>query len=130
MKILLDTHTLVWFLEGSTELSSKARKLIENIDNTRFISIASIWEIAIKLSVGKLHLKYSFDKLSKLLWDNSIEILPVRFEHTQKIITLPFHHKDPFDRLIIAQALVENLQIIGRDEQFDNHLNNTIKRIW
>jgi PIN domain nuclease of toxin-antitoxin system len=130
MNILLDTHTLIWFIEGSKELSQKARNLVADIDNPCFASAASIWEIALKQSIGKLELKNPFEKLSALMWENSIDILPIRFEHAKKIIGLPFHHKDPFDRIIIAQALVEEMQIISKDEQFDNYLDDNTKRIW
>jgi len=99
MKVLIDTHTLIWFVEGSAELRSKARDIIVDIDNPCYASVVSIWEIAIKLSINKLQMKNTFDKLSSLLWENNIELLPIRFEHTQRLINLPFHHKDPFDRL-------------------------------
>ncbi len=130
MNLLIDTHTLIWFIEGSPDLSTKAHNLITNIDNPCFVSVASIWEIAIKLNIGKLELKNPFNKLTSLLWENSIDLLPIRFEHTQKLIDLPFHHRDPFDRLIICQALVEKMQLISRDEHFDNYLVGEVKRHW
>jgi PIN domain nuclease of toxin-antitoxin system len=127
MNLLIDTHTLIWFIEDAPEMSEKARNLITDIDNPCFVSIASIWEIAIKLSIGKLKMKYPFDKLSTLLWENSIELLPIRIEHTKELISMPFHHKDPFDRLIISQARIEHLTIISKDDNFRSY---DINQIW
>jgi len=127
MNILLDTHTLIWFLEGSPEMSTNARNIIEDIDNIRFVSSASIWEIAVKVSIGKLELKYPFKKINSLLWENSIDLLPIRFEHTLELTTLPFHHKDPFDRLIISQAIIEKMPIISKDGNFKYY---NINQIW
>jgi len=127
MNILLDTHTLIWFLEGSPEMSTNARNIIEDLDNIRFVSSASIWEIAVKVSIEKLELKYPFKKINSLLWENSIDLLPIRFEHTLELTTLPFHHKDPFDRIIIAQAIVEQMPIISKDGNFKYY---NINQIW
>jgi PIN domain nuclease of toxin-antitoxin system len=127
MNLLIDTHTLIWFIEGSPELSKNARNLIENIDNPCFASIASIWEIAIKVSLGKLELKNPFEKLGSLMWENSIDLLPIRYEHTKELITLPFHHKDPFDRLIIAQAKIEKMPIVSKDSNFKYY---DVEQIW
>jgi PIN domain nuclease of toxin-antitoxin system len=115
---LLDTHTLIWFLEGEDELSNVAKSQILNPDNTNFISIITFWEIAIKISIAKLEMKSSFENLNRIVWENNMEVLPIKFEHTLKISSLPFFHKDPFDRLMIAQGLVENMPIITKDENF------------
>jgi len=130
MNMLLDTHALIWFIEDSPELSPAVGRLITDINNPCYVSVATLWEIAIKVSIGKLELKYPFDKLSELMWENSIDLLPIRFEHIQKLLTLPFHHKDPFDRIIISQALIDGLQVISRYNQFDNYLVEPIKRYW
>ncbi|MDE0014376.1 MAG: type II toxin-antitoxin system VapC family toxin [Candidatus Poribacteria bacterium] len=128
MKYLLDTHTLLWFLKGDKKLSDKARGLIENSHNTKFLSIASLWEIAIKVSLKKLVLDKSFERLfPEQLHFNRIEILDITIDNLTKLTTLPFHHRDPFDRLIIAQALVEELPIIGADTAFDAY---GISREW
>ena len=128
MKYLLDTHTLIWFLMGDKKLSDKARGLIDNPDNRKFLSIASLWEIAIKVSLGKLALNKPFEKLfPEQLHFNRIEILDITVDNLIKLTTLPFHHRDPFDRLIIAQALVEELPIIGTDAAFDAY---GISREW
>lgn len=128
MKHLLDIHTLLWFLKGDKKLSDKARGLIDNPANRKFLSIASLWEIAVKVSLGKLALNKPFEKLfPEQLHFNRIEILDVTVDNLIKLTTLPFHHRDPFDRLIIAQALVEELPIIGADAAFDAY---AINREW
>ena len=128
MKYLLDTHTLIWFLMGDKKLSDKARRLIENPGNRKFLSIASLWEIAIKVSLGKLALGKSFEKLfPEQLHFNHIQILDITVDSLTKLTTLPFHHRDPFDRLIIAQAFVEGLPVIGADTVFDAY---GINREW
>ena len=128
MKYLLDTHTLLWFLMGDKKLSHKARRLIDNPENKKLLSIASLWEIAIKVSVRKLVLDKSFERLfPEQLHFNRIEILDITVNSLTKLTTLPFHHRDPFDRLIIAQALVEKLPIIGTDAVFDAY---GVSREW
>ena len=106
MNYLLDTHTLIWLLEGNENLSKEARTVIEDSQNLCFISSASLWEMAIKVSISKLEMKIPYKDLAILIWENGIEILPIEFEHYLELLHLPFHHKDPFDRLIIAQAIV------------------------
>ena len=105
MNYLLDSHALIWFLNGDKDLSSKARKAIESPGAINFISIVSLWEIAIKIRLGKLDINISFDTLKTVLINNQIELLPIHFEHIQQLLTLPLHHNDPFDRLIISQAI-------------------------
>ena len=119
MNLLLDTHTLIWLLEGDEKLSLNALNAIQNPANTCFVSSASLWEISIKISISKLEMSITFQELSRLIWENGIEILPTEFEHFLTISTLPFHHKDPFDRIIIAQSLVEQMAIVGKDEHFE-----------
>src|SRR5437870_9435046 len=98
---LLDTHALIWFINGDSGLSSKAKQTIEATDAINFVSIASLWEISIKISLGKLELKVPYRQIAQQIIDNGFEILPVTFEDTLVLSTLPFHHRDPFDRLII-----------------------------
>ena len=124
---LLDTHTVIWFIDGSSELSTVAREEIEADDAINFISIASLWEIAVKVSLGKLELKIPFNKLNGKLEENGFEILPITFEDTMIISSLPFHHRDPFDRIIIAQSITNKLSIISRDTQFASY---PTKVIW
>jgi PIN domain nuclease of toxin-antitoxin system len=119
MNYLLDTHTFLWFINEDESLSGTAKVLVEDSKNTAHLSIASLWEIAIKVSVGKLEIPSPFlGFMLRQLHDNNITLLEIRPEHTGIVATLPFHHRDPFDRIIIAQAVVEKLPIIGKDEIF------------
>ena len=128
MKFLLDTHTFIWFVEDDPLLSIKAKELIEDPGNDILLSIASIWKMAIKISTGKLTISQSFHPgVSDQLLFYSIELLPITFSHTAEIISLPFHHRDPFDRMIVAQSLVESIPIIGIDSAF-NHYG--VQRLW
>ncbi|MDQ3713935.1 MAG: type II toxin-antitoxin system VapC family toxin [Acidobacteriota bacterium] len=128
MKLLLDTHTLLWFIAGSASLSAYARTLIEDASNEKFVSIVSIWETAIKVSIGKISLSAPFDVLfPHQLQINGFELLPVKVEHTSVITTLSFHHRDPFDRLLIAQAIEEKIALVSVDEVFDDY---GVTRLW
>lgn len=126
MKYLLDTHTLLWFLEDDPQLPKKVRKEIADIDNRCYISIASLWEIAIKIKLGKLSIRFPFEKFAAYLSDNEIELLPISLEHLLQLLNLELHHRDPFDRLIIAQGLAENLTILTRDENFSRYTSNIL----
>jgi PIN domain nuclease of toxin-antitoxin system len=118
---LLDTHTLIWFINGNTTLSDKVRQAIEAHDAVNFVSIASLWEIAVKVSLGKLELKTTYSKIYDQLIDNGFELLPITFEDTLIVSGLPFVHRDPFDRLIIAQAMNNNLTILSKDQHFSSY---------
>lgn len=126
MDLLLDTHSFIWFLNGNEQLPKGLKSSIADTTNKCFLSIASLWEIAIKSSLGKLELKGNFNRIASFLTDNDIEILPITFEHLQHLIQLPFHHRDPFDRIIIAQALTEGLAIATGDEIFPDYGVNCI----
>jgi PIN domain nuclease of toxin-antitoxin system len=128
MKLLLDTHTFLWFILGNSNLSSNARALVEDQANEKFLSVASLWEIAIKVSIGKLALSDSFNTLiPQQLSVNGFELLGLEVNHAAALINLPFHHRDPFDRLLIAQAIVEQMQIVSIDSIFDSY---QIIRLW
>ena len=127
MQYLLDTHTFIWFIEDDKQLSQKAAKEIIDINNDCYLSIASLWEIAIKINIGKLILKTPFNDIIPFLIENNIEMLPVKFEHLQQLMTLELIHKDPFDRIIIAQAIAQNYTIIGDDKNFKYY---PVKCIW
>jgi PIN domain nuclease of toxin-antitoxin system len=99
---LLDTHTFIWFINGDNQLSAKAIEKIESDDAINFISIASIWEIAIKISLGKLELRKPFSEIESQIQENGFQILPITIRDTLVVSSLPFYHRDPFDRLIIA----------------------------
>jgi PIN domain nuclease of toxin-antitoxin system len=128
MRLLLDTQSFIWFIEGNTKLSTLARMHIEDIANVRQLSIASLWEIAIKMSIGKLNLGLPFATLIPQQLDrNLVDLLDITVEHLAVVANLPFHHKDPFDRLIISQAIVEQMPIISVDSAFDAY---GITRLW
>ena len=121
MQLLIDTHILIWFLEGNNLLSKPNRQIIADSNNDVFISIASLWEIAIKISIGKLTLNNPLADVIKQIAADDIEILPISPEHILSVSTLPFHHRDPFDRIIISQAQIENLPIMTKDQEFSNY---------
>jgi len=121
MQLLIDTHILIWFLEGNNLLSKSRRQIIANPNNDVFVSIASLWEMAIKISIGKLTLAKPLADVIKQIVVENIEVLAISPEHTLQVSTLPFHHRDPFDRIIIAQSQVENLPIITDDDTFSNY---------
>lgn len=119
MRFLIDTHILIWFLEGHASLSTENRQLIVDGDNDVLVSVASLWEIAIKVSVGKLELAASIPAIVERIREEDIELVQISTSHIVQVSTLPFHHKDPFDRMIIAQALVETLPVISTDNDFN-----------
>ena len=128
MRILLDTHTLIWFDAGDSKLSTNARILIEDEDNHKLVSIASIWEMAIKESKGLLNLSVPFeDYIRQILSLEDFNLLNINLDHLNAIVTMPFHHKDPFDRLLIAQSMVEGIPILSKDSAFDAY---SINLIW
>jgi len=118
MPFLLDTHTFIWFINGDSTLPKEVIAKIKNLDNQCFLSIASIWEIAIKITLNKLALISGFDKIEDFLTENQIEILPITFEHILSLNNLELHHRDPFDRIIIAQGISEELIILTKDQNF------------
>lgn len=128
MKVLIDTHALLWFMQGDSRLSATARTVIESTSNIKVLSDASIWEMSIKQSLGKLKLAEPFEsRLVAALERNAIEQLPLARPHLFAVNRLPFHHRDPFDRLIIATAMVENLPIVTQDPHFTSY---PIEVIW
>lgn len=119
MRLLIDTHALLWFCEGNPNLSTNARSAMEDPSNERFVSHASAWETAIKVSIGKLGLMTDYRVIfSGVLAANGFQLLQPAVDHYEALIALPRHHGDPFDRLIIAQAKVEGLSIVTSDEAF------------
>ena len=128
MRYLLDTHTLLWFISENKKLSDRAHRLILDSSSEIFLSIASLWEIAIKVNIGKLTLDEPFEQLfPKELHFHNLRILEITVDSLARLTALPVHHRDPFDRLIIAQALVEGLPIIGVDSAFDAY---GVSREW
>ncbi|HYM76154.1 MAG TPA: type II toxin-antitoxin system VapC family toxin [Candidatus Dormibacteraeota bacterium] len=128
MRLLLDTHTLLWCLNADRSLSAKARALIEDGSNEIFVSAASAWEIAIKVRLGKLPTGAQFiGDLDRYLARMGFESLPISLSHAVRAGTLAGNHRDPFDRMLISQAQSENLPIISNDRIFDTY---HVQRIW
>lgn len=128
MNLLLDTHVFIWWSISPKRLSSQVEKLVSNVDNTLFLSLASIWEMQIKSQLGKLDLDVGLSELVQKQQEvNSLNLLPIEVNHIYALTNLADHHKDPFDRLIIAQSIVENIDLISIDKVFDQYLVN---RIW
>ena len=125
---LLATHSFLWFIGGAAGLSPYARQLMEDRTNERLLSIASLWEMAIKVSLSRLTVPLPFTNLvPEHVYGNAIEIFGIVPHHLDVLTTLPFYHKDPFDRLIIAQGQAEDIPILSRDPAFDDY---AIRRLW
>jgi PIN domain nuclease of toxin-antitoxin system len=128
VKLLLDTHALIWFYEMNRKMSATALALILDPANDKLVSPAAYWEMAIKLGTGKLVLAEPFpDFVQHAIFDNGFTILPVEPRHCFPLPTLPRHHNDPFDRLMIAQAIVEDIAVVSIDTAFDPY---PVRRLW
>jgi PIN domain nuclease of toxin-antitoxin system len=134
MQVLLDTHAFLWFINDSRKLSQSARELLIHPDTEVFLSMASVWEMAIKISLGKLRLDCDVETQPSLecflpqhMQINAISMLNLSFQHLAKVATLPWYHRDPFDCLLIAQSLIEGLSLVSIDEAFDTI---GIDRLW
>lgn len=128
MKLLLDTHAFLWLLSGDRRFGKKARRRVEDPRNEKCLSIASVWELAIKVGLGKLRLADPLGEVVDLgARSNGIALLSIAKEHVLDVSALPAHHADPFDRLLVAQALREEMTLVSRDEVFDAY---AVKRVW
>jgi PIN domain nuclease of toxin-antitoxin system len=128
MRYLLDTHTLLWFLQGAAELPDTVARRIEAASAENHVSIASVWEMAIKISLGKLTVPYSLDHdLPRILEDSGFVVLPLSCAQLGRVAQLPFHHRDPFDRVLAAQAQCERLTVLSQDTVFDAY---AVRRLW
>jgi PIN domain nuclease of toxin-antitoxin system len=127
MDLLLDTHAIIWFLNGNASLSLKAKAAIEDFNNTKTVSIASIWEIGIKISLDKFRFSKGFKHFVEMIDANGFEILPISIDHALLVSALEFIHRDPFDRLLIAQSQKENLIIVTRDENIKKY---SVQTLW
>ncbi len=128
MRALLDTHAFLWFVLDDPQLSDAAKAVIADGNNEILVSPASYWELAIKVGMGKYALTVSFTEFWRSNIDaNQFSVLPIEVEHAAALLTLPPHHKDPFDRLLIAQAIVEQVPLLSGDEAFDAY---GARRIW
>jgi len=124
---LLDTHTAIWFFNGDNSLSKTANNIIRDILNPIYISIASVWELSIKIGIGKLTFNGRAAGFIRLAESNNIAILPIKSTHLTILESLPFIHRDPFDRLLVATALAEEMTIITIDE---NIIQYEVSKIW
>jgi PIN domain nuclease of toxin-antitoxin system len=128
VRLLLDTHTLIWLLDDPTQVSPAAMTAVKPLTTDVLLSAATIWELSIKVGQGKLSLSLPYRPwMEKAIADLKLAILPVTVEYADRQATLPPHHKDPFDRLMIAQALVEGIPIVSVDAAFDPY---GVTRIW
>jgi len=127
MKYLIDTQILTWMIIDTPKIPDKINKIIKDSKNEIFVSSISIWEIAIKTSIGKLTFPFELRKIREVIKNMNISILDISTEHLINVAELPFHHKDPFDRLIISQGMIEKLPIISSDNHFTKY---KIKIIW
>jgi PIN domain nuclease of toxin-antitoxin system len=119
MRLLLDAHTLLWFWAGNPSLSRSARAAVEDPPNDKHVSHVTAWEVAVKVSLGKLKLSVPYqDLFPGAVLANGFQVLPTEFRHFWRLLSLPFHHRDPFDRLLIAQALEERMTLVSCDPHF------------
>ncbi|MCZ4224642.1 type II toxin-antitoxin system VapC family toxin [Pedobacter rhodius] len=127
MAFLLDTHTFLWFVAGDSQLPAFIKNKLSDINEPCFLSIASMWEIAIKKQIGKLELSIDFDELFRFTERNQIEIISINEAHLTTLLNLDFFNNDPFDRIIVSQAIAENLTLISKDQKLKNY---KIKLLW
>ena len=131
MKILLDTHTLLWYITGDSQLSDNAKSYLDNRENIRYVSVATLWEIAIKYSIGKLTLREPYEILiPRVLQVNQFNLLHLSIEHFSDVANLSFpdpKHRDPFDRLLVSQSDIEDIPILSVDQKLDAY---GIDRMW
>lgn len=128
MRLLLDTHAFIWYTTDSSRLTTTGPALIDNGDNDILLSTASVWEMAIKHSIGRLNLSMPFmEFIKQQIAVNRIEILEISLDHIEVVASLPLHHRDPFDRLIIAQSMAEQIPVLSVDGIFDAY---AIARLW
>jgi PIN domain nuclease of toxin-antitoxin system len=119
MKVLIDTHIFIWYVQSNEKLTKSVATLINDGRNEILLSTVSIWEMAIKQSTGKLNLGVPYANfIREQMSLNKMELLPISLEHLEIVTSLPFHHRDPFDRLLIAQAIAENIAIVSADSAF------------
>ena len=128
MRVLLDTHAFLWWVQDAGVLSKRARAVIAEPENECFLSLASCWEIAIKLSLGNLKLSAPIERfIPEQLMINGFRQLDIGFRHIARVASLAFHHRDPFDRLLAAQALEDGLTVVSADTVFRRY---GVKRVW
>jgi PIN domain nuclease of toxin-antitoxin system len=128
MRVLLDSHTLIWAVDEPTKLSATAVATLQDPGNDLVVSAGSVWEIAIKVGLNKLTLSQPYRPwIEKAIADLGASLLPIALEHADALVRLPMHHRDPFDRLLVAQSMIEKLLVVSADAQLDAY---GITRLW
>ncbi|MFO0960010.1 MAG: type II toxin-antitoxin system VapC family toxin [Isosphaeraceae bacterium] len=128
MRLLLDSHTLIWAVDDPDRLSPGSRAILQDPSNDRLVSPATFWEIGIKVGLGKLPLSIAYRPwMEQAIQDLSLTLLPITLDHAEKQSKLPWHHRDPFDRMLVAQALVEGVPLVSADPAVDAY---GIHRLW
>lgn len=128
MNLLWDTHAVIWYITNDPQLPMSIRNRIESPSYTNFVSLASYWELSIKYSIGRLEFKYSLEKVFEIIGESGFEILEITPFHFLKTAQLDFHHRDPFDRLLIGQSLTEGLPILSKDGMLKKY--EELEVIW
>jgi PIN domain nuclease of toxin-antitoxin system len=126
-RFLLDTHVLIWFIQGDINLGDRIRSVIADDSNILYFSVVSVWEIVIKIGIGKLKIDYEVEEIYDLLEQLKIEVIQISSSDLAEYLKLPLHHRDPFDRLLIAQAIDRSLALVSADEIFEAY---PVQRLW
>lgn len=121
MKCLLDTHTTLWFFDNVEKLSKKVYNAILDPKNEKYVSIASVWELAIKISIGKLTFEGGVDNFIYTIEDNGFELFPLKADHVSQVAKLPFIHRDPFDRILVSTAMCEEMSLLTSDANIQKY---------
>ena len=124
--VLLDTHTFIWLSEDDPSLPVSTKAMIEDTDNV-FVSIASFWEISIKLTIGKLFLQTDLEDIETRFDATKFQLLPISIQDTIQLRKLPLYHKDPFDRILISQAITRSIPLVSRDSEFSPY---PVQQLW
>jgi len=128
MDVLLDSHCMIWALDNPSKLSPVAAAVLQDPHNTLHLSAVSVWEIAIKVGKGRLPLSLPFRQwIDNAIAHLGLQVVPIKLDHAERQVVLPFHHRDPFDRLLVSQALVDGIPLVSSDAIFDAY---GVKRIW
>ena len=126
-RFLLDTHTFLWWIQGNTSLSDRAQDILSDENNQLCLSVASLWEVTIKLNIRKLTIPHTIEELYGLLYLFNVELLNISQSDLEQYLTLPLHHRDPFDRILIAQAIERSLVLVSADRSFGDY---PVQKLW
>ena len=126
-RFLLDTHTFLWWIQGNPSLSDRAQDILSDENNQLCLSVASLWEVTIKLNIRKLTIPHTIEELYGLLYLFNVELLNISQSDLEQYLTLPLHHRDPFDRILIAQAIGRSLVLVSADRSFGDY---PVQKLW